>query len=146
MERNILGRKNVEGIKRGMFQSALQDKGKQKQGKQNNKLGNFMLQGCQKVLAKSRQIWFFSLGFLLINVDLSKMAQGGGAVYVIVVCVVPSVMGRGLNPLGLNCSFVLQFCKAMGFKKRSFRCILLIFCFKRQHLPSSVGYGAGVCL
>lgn len=30
MERNILGRKNVEGIKRGMFQSALKDKGKQK--------------------------------------------------------------------------------------------------------------------
>lgn len=105
-----------------------------------------MLEGYQKLLAKSSEIWFFSLGFFLSTVDLFKMSWGDGTMYFIVTCVVPSVMGRGSNLLGLNCSSVLEFCKGMGFKKRSFQCILLLFCFKRHQLLSSFGYVAGVCL
>lgn len=60
---------------------------------------------------------------------------------VFLVSYVVLVMGRGSNPLGLLCSSVLEFCKGMGFKTRSFQCILLLFCFKRQQLLSSFGYG-----
>lgn len=39
---------------------------------------------------------------------------------------------QGSNPLGLNCSCVLEFCKGMGYKKRFLLRILLLFCFERQ--------------
>lgn len=64
----------------------------------------------------------------------------------IVMCGVPSLMCRGSNPLRLNCGSVLAFCKEMRFNKRSFLPILMLFCFKRQQLLASFGYGAGVIM
>ena len=56
----------------------------------------------------------------------SVMMWGGGAApfYSYVYCTHFDV--RGSNPLGLNCSSALEFCKGMGFKKRSFLCTLLL--------------------
>lgn len=102
-----------------------------------------MLQGWQKLLAKKQANLVFLFGVLLSTVDLFEMAWGGGAVYFIVTWVPPSVMGRGSNPLGLPCSSVLEFCKGMGFKKRSFHWILLLLCFKIQQLCLPLAMGQG---
>lgn len=51
-------------------------------------------------------------------------------------------MGRGSNPIGLNYSSELEFCKDMGFKKRSFQCILLLVLKDSNfYLPLAMGQG-----